>query len=213
MPSLVVGIARIDLQRFVGHIAKHGLRLFLVILCLDVSRREERTLVAVGHHDDRHIIIFATLVKAVLVVADDIAVDTRPETSEAHIAVTEFHRVHLAHLLDILFFQMFHEGEALLFGTLLRSIQAQRTWFVAPRGERASALTDGSTEKTLCQGRGTEHATADGTSALTEDSDLRGVATKVSNVTLHPLEGEDLVEQTVVAGMAVFALFAQFRMC
>ena len=94
---------------------------------------------------------------------------------------------------------MFHEGETLLFGSLLRGIKAQRTRFVAPRGERASTLTDTGTEESLGQRRCTEHAATDGTCALTEDCDFRGVSTEVGNVTLHPLEGEDLIEQTIVA--------------
>ena len=41
--------------------------------------------------------------------------------------------------------------------------------------------------------------TTHGTSRLTEDRHLLGIAAKVLDVTLHPLQGEDLVEHTVVA--------------
>ena len=87
MPSLIIGIAGIDTQRLVGPVAEDALDGLLVILDGDVTRCKEGTLVAVGHHNDGNIIVFAALVEAVLVVADDVAVDTRPEARKAHITV------------------------------------------------------------------------------------------------------------------------------
>ena len=73
-------------------------------------------------------------------------------------------------------------------------------------------MTDAGTEQALCQWRGTKHATADSTCRLTEDGHLRGIATEVSDITLHPLQGVDLVQQAIVAGMSLGRLLRQFRM-
>ena len=48
-------------------------------------------------------------------------------------------------------------------------------------------------EQTLGKRRGTEDATADGTCTLAKDGYIRGIATKVGNVTLNPLKGTNLV--------------------
>ena len=122
MPGLVISIARIDLQGLVGKVAEYLACLFLIVLCLDVRGREESPLVAIGHHNNGYIIIFAALIETILVITDDIAVDARPETGKAHVTVAKLHRRHLAHLLDVLLLQMLLEGESLLLGTLLRSI-------------------------------------------------------------------------------------------
>ena len=212
MPGLIIIVARIDLQGLVCPVAEDTLDGLLVVFCRHIAWCEKGTLIAVGHHNHGYIIILATLVETVLVVGDHIAVDTGPEAGEAHVAVTERHGVHLPQLLEVLFLQVLLEGQTLLLSTLLRGVHTQRTGLVTPWGKRASTLTDAGTEEPLCQGRGTEHTTADGSSTLAEDGDLRGVAAKVGNVALHPFEGEDLVEQTVVAGVAVFRLFRQLRM-
>ena len=67
-------------------------------------------------------------------------------------------------------------------------------------------------EETLGQGRSTEDAAADGTGRFTEDGHVRGVAAEVSDVTLYPLQGEDLVEDTVVTGMSLLVLLGQLGM-
>ncbi len=54
-------------------------------------------------------------------------------------------------------------------------------------------------EETLGQRRGTEDATTDGTCTLTEDGHVRGITAEIGDVTLYPLKGEDLVEDTIVA--------------
>ena len=120
VPSLVVGIARIGLQSLFGHVAKDAIYGFLVVLGRHIAWSEEGTLVGVGHHNDGNIIILATLVEAILVVADDITIDAGPETGKAHVAIAERHRIELAHLLE-----MFLESQTLFFGTLLRGIHAQ----------------------------------------------------------------------------------------
>ena len=119
MPSFVVSIARIDFQSLIGPIAKDAVNRLLIVLCCDIAWCKEGTLIAVSHNNNGHIIVFATLIKTVLVVADDIAVNTRPETSKADIAVAKLHSRHLAHLFEVLFLQVFLESQTLLLGTLL----------------------------------------------------------------------------------------------
>ena len=68
-------------------------------------------------------------------------------------------------------------------------------------------------EESLGQWRTSEDAATDGTSRLTEDRHLRGVATEVLDVTLHPLQGEDLIQQTIVARVSVLRLLRQFWVC
>ena len=94
---------------------------------------------------------------------------------------------------------MLLEGQSLLFCTLLRGIHTQRTGIIAPWGERSTTLTDTAVEESLSQRRGTEDATADSTSTLAEDGDIRGVTTEVGDVTLHPLKGVDLIQNTIVS--------------
>ena len=212
MESLIVGIAGIHLQSFVGHVAEDATGRLLIVLCLDIARCEEGTLVRVGHHDHGHIIILTTLIETVLVIADYITVHAGPETSKAHITVAERHGVHLTQLLQVLFLQMLLEGQTLLFCTLLRGIHTQRTGIITPRGERPAALTDAAVEESLGQRRGAEDATADGTGTLAEDGDVRGVAAEVLDVPLHPLQGVDLIQDTIVAGMTLGILLRQFGM-
>ena len=54
-------------------------------------------------------------------------------------------------------------------------------------------MTDAAVEEALGQRRATEDATADGTGTLAKDGHVSGVASKVRNVTLYPLQGENLV--------------------
>ena len=152
VPSLIIIVARIDLQGLVCPVAEDTLDGLLVVFCRHIAWCEKGTLIAVGHHNHGYIIILATLVETVLVVGDHIAIDTRPETCEAHVAVTERHGVHLPQLLEVLFLQVLLEGQTLLLSTLLRGVHTQRTGLVAPWGERAATLTDAGTEETLCQG-------------------------------------------------------------
>ena len=67
-------------------------------------------------------------------------------------------------------------------------------------------------EETLGQRRGTEDAATDGACTLAKDGDIRGVATEVGNVALYPLESEDLVEDAIVATMALRILLCQCGM-
>ena len=94
---------------------------------------------------------------------------------------------------------MLLEGDALLLGSLLRGVHAQRAGIIGPGGEGATTLADAAMEEALGEGRAAEEAAADGTSTLASDGDLRGIATEVGNVALYPLEGVDLIEQSVVA--------------
>ena len=64
-------------------------------------------------------------------------------------------------------------------------------------------------EESLSQGRGTEDAATDGTCRLAEDGDVRRVTAEVADVALYPLEGKDLVKQTVVAGVSALRLLCQ----
>ena len=107
---------------------------------------------------------------------------------------------------------MLLESQSLLLSALLRGTYGKAAGLVAPRGKRASALTDATMEEALCQRRGTKNATADGTGTLTEDGDVRRVAAEVLNVALHPLKSKNLIKQAVVARMAVLRLLGEFRM-
>lgn len=71
-------------------------------------------------------------------------------------------------------------------------------------------MADAGTEQSLGQWRSTQYATADGTSTLAEDGNLRWVATKLGDVALNPLQGENLVEDTIVARVSVLALLGEF---
>ena len=110
VPGLLVGIAGIHFQRLLDHIAEHAGGILLIVLGLHRGRCEQRTFVAVGHHDHRHIIILPTLVETILVITDHIAIHTGPETTKAHIAVAERHCIHRAQFLQRLLFQMLLEG-------------------------------------------------------------------------------------------------------
>ena len=149
--GFVVGVAGIYFQGFVGHVAEHHAGRLLVVLGLDVAGGEEDALVGVGHGDDGHVVVLAALVEPVLVVGDDIAVDAGPEAAEAHVTVAEGHGVHLAQLLEVLLLEVPLEGEALLLGSFLRGVHAQRAWLVGPWGKRASALADAAVEESAGQ--------------------------------------------------------------
>ena len=119
MPGLVIVIARIVFQCLVSPVAEDALHTLLEVLGRHVTRCEEGTLVTVGHHDDGHVVIFATLIETILIVGNHITIDTRPKASKTYITVTKQHRVHLTHLLEVLFLQVFLKGKTLLLGTLL----------------------------------------------------------------------------------------------
>ena len=124
MPSLVVGSTRIELQCLVGPSTKNALQRFLIVLGSNVTWGKQRTLVTVGHHNHRHIVILAALIHTILVVANHVTIHARPETSKAHVTIAQCHGIHGTQLLQILFLQMLHKGHTLLLGTLLRGIKS-----------------------------------------------------------------------------------------
>ena len=73
-------------------------------------------------------------------------------------------------------------------------------------------MTDATVEQTTCQRRCTQHAAADSTGTLTKDGYLIRIATKLGNVTLYPLQGINLIQQSVVTRVSVFAFLSQFGM-
>ena len=86
MEGIVVVVCRIVFVCLFGKLAQHGCAHLFVLLERDGWRREERALVAVCHHDNRHVVVFALFVEAVLVIGDDVAVNARPESVEAQVA-------------------------------------------------------------------------------------------------------------------------------
>ena len=211
MPSLIVGSTGIVLHSLIGPRAEDALHGLLIVLGSHIAWSKQSALVAIGHHDNGHIVILAALVEAVLVVANHVAINARPEASKAHVTIAQLHGVHLAQLLEVLFLKMLLEGQTLLLGTLLRGIETKTAGLIAPRGKRASTLADAAVEQALGQRRSTEDAAADGTSRLAEDGNTCGVATKVRNIALNPLQGKDLVEDTVVARVTFLIFLGKFR--
>ena len=107
---------------------------------------------------------------------------------------------------------MFLKVKTLLLGSFLRGTGGDAPCVVCPRRERSAALADAAMEESFCQRRCAEDAAADSTSTLTEDGDVRRVAAEIADVTLYPLQGKNLVEQSVVAGMSGRRLLCQFGM-
>ena len=116
--SLLGRIAGIELQRLVGHVAEGLADVLLIVGYLHFSC-EHSPLVGVGHDDDGHVVVLATLIVAVEVVGDHIAIDAGPEAAETDIAAAERIGGELSHLLQRLLLQMALELQSVLLGTLL----------------------------------------------------------------------------------------------
>ena len=65
--------------------------------------------------------------------------------------------------------------------------------------QSATALNDSTVYVSLCQRRGYQRLHASCTGTMSEDGHIVRVATKDGNVVLHPFQGGQLVEQTVIA--------------
>ncbi len=70
-------------------------------------------------------------------------------------------------------------------------------------------MADASAEQAFSQWRSTQNAATDSTCRLSKDGNLGWVATKLGYVTLNPLQGINLVENTIVARVDLLVLFGK----
>ena len=82
-----------------------------------------------------------------------------------------------------------------LYAILLRSGESCER-----RSESCSALGDDFLKEVAGKRRGHQHAGVDGACGLAEYSDIVGVTTELCDVFMDPLQGEDLIQEAVVAG-------------
>ena len=162
------------------------------------------TLVAIVHNQHWHIVILTLLVERINGLGNHVAVHDGHVALEVHTRACQLLSIHLAHLSDGALLQTVHKHPTHHLSRLLvQHIHGRHP---------GTTLADASTEQALGQGRGTEEMTTHGTSRLAEDGHLRGVATEVLDVTLYPLQGENLVENAVVARVTIRILLGQFGM-
>ena len=155
------------------------------------------------HNQYGDIVVVALQVEVVDVFRNDVAIDDGRAELEVVVIARKLLGIHLT---------QFGNGVLLQLTGKHTTIHLCHGLIDHVRGRQESAtLTDAGTEQALGKGRGTEHMTTHGASRLAKDGDFSGVATKVLDITLYPLQGEDLVKNAVVARMAV-SLLGEFGM-
>ena len=139
MESLVVGVGGVNFESLVSHIAKHHLGLLLNSVGFYLAIYKKHALVAVAHCNYRHIVVFAALVEAVLVVGDNVTINAWPTVYL--IVAYNIVCVYLTHLFDRFLFEYFHCLNALLLGYALCGAGKIAAWSVGVGCKRTTALT------------------------------------------------------------------------
>ena len=186
---LLVGIGGIDGQ-YAVHIVL-GQTVHLRLILLSRFNLHHSTLVAVVHQHHGNISILTKLIEVIYLIRQHLPVDDGRTAHEVHTSTRERLRIHRTQFGNRVFLKLLHEHTAQHLCLLLR--------YHTHRRHKGAALTDTGAEKTFSHGRGTKNVTVHGTGRLAEDSHFRGITTEVLDVPLNPLQGEDLIQKTVVA--------------
>src|SRR5271157_5771699 len=75
------------------------------------------------------------------------------------------------------------------------------------REQSGPALSDGPGKQALGERRSHQVGNGDGACGLPKNRDAAGVAAESGNVLLHPLEGCNLVQQSIVPGRVMWRFF------
>ena len=178
----------------------------------NIAAAEARAFIGVVSNKYVHVVEIAILVHAVLVIRDHIAVYYRPGASGDDHLAREGAGVHGAQLSQRLGAEAFGVLDAVLLchGEGFHVL----AWIgVMTHGaEGTAALRNCTADQALGKRRCAEHADGDAAGGLAEDSHLGRVAAEGRYIVVDPLQGGDLVHDTVVAGHVVGALGSEFGM-
>ena len=174
---------------------------------------EHRAFVGIRADEHVHVVVVARLVHLILVVREDVTIDSRPEAANADGGLVPYPLLpgHLAEFRQGGSADALHELQAELF----RALDVADTVVVhadrIDRAEGAAALGNRATEEALGERRGAKHRHGDGTGALAHDGHLGGIAAESRDILLDPLETFDHVQKAVVAGNPPLVLGGKFR--